>query len=85
VSGAGVNYWKVHPRTALWWIEREQCRRCSFHRSDGHADACDHPRAIIGAGRARAGNGGATCISVRDEGGACGPAGRLFTERKGKA
>lgn len=70
----------VHPRTALWFKQREQCDRCRHtatraHRkgngttvsSGGGSMAC-----VLGRGPDQ------SCMSMRDAGSRCGPDARLF-------
>jgi hypothetical protein len=61
----------LHPRTALWWKEREVCAVCVFVVRDGHAWRCD----AVAGGSSKEGAG---CMRARDEGQACGPDALLF-------
>jgi hypothetical protein len=70
---------RVHPATALWWQQREQCERCQH---------CTLREGYEGEGVMRCkmlrqgGAGGAGyCIDARDEEGPCGPNARLFQEQ----
>lgn len=82
----------VHPRTLLWWEQREQCVRCLRSHQDGDAtngcarthfgDAaglrCSEVRRHIGGGNAAGRNIDVYCIDARSEGALCGPDARLF-------
>jgi hypothetical protein len=69
----------VHPRTALWWQQREQCATCRWQREkpqnhekrNGGGLACD-------AAPGKGWYGAFSCISARDEGSPCGPDARLW-------
>jgi len=70
----------IHPRTALWFKEREQCRACLHHslippdgEHRGHGERC--------AKGSRRWNDW-TCIGMRDEGSRCGPDAKLFTPKE---
>lgn len=76
----------VHPRTKLWWTQREQCAQCKHVRhidmkqtrggwgQSGGQWSCAQNK---GGGHA---NGFRSCIDAREEGGACGPEARLFED-----
>ena len=61
----------VHPRTELWWEQREQCWICINATRTDTMLTCD---AVARDGN----NFDRTCISARDEGGPCGPSAKLF-------
>lgn len=71
----------VHPRTALWWEQRETCRQCAHYV----AVASKHPRGTRSTGgqescRARAcPTHQPSCMESREEGpNHCGPEARWF-------
>lgn len=74
-----------HPRTVLWWVQREQCRRCerfrevhiaATHRSAEHTVMhCEVGAPIV---RRNGRTDYSACIDMRDENSACGPAALLF-------
>lgn len=72
----------VHPRTALWWEQREQCRLCKnkidvpSKPKDGNGGTGHGMRCL----KARFPHD-ASCISSREPGTPCGPDAKLF-ERK---
>lgn len=74
-----TRFLSVHPRTLLWWREREQCRRCVHYRERSAAGQ-RHQRTplqycvALTKGRRYPW----ACIEMRDEGAPCGPLGRLF-------
>lgn len=68
----------VHPRTALWWEQRETCKKCVHFRK--RADGALSCTAIGGGGGTGLNGGDAACISARDEGQRCGPDAKLFIE-----
>lgn len=73
---------RVHPRTALWWEQREQCKRCAHVRH--------RPQKFTGKGNTNGSGlgmscavsparwGEASCIGARDLGSPCGPDADLF-------
>lgn len=81
---------RPHPRTALWWQQREQCRACA-HCVEVVLDAgrdgasmsqrCARGTSYGPGRRSRVLNDSAACIHMRDEGMPCGPEGRLFEAR----
>lgn len=69
----------IHPRTALWWQQREQCLKCKHlevvkarGRISGGQWSC---RGVGGGG---GDNGSTACINAREEGMPCGPDANLF-------
>jgi hypothetical protein len=72
----------VHPRTLLWWRQREQCATCAHL-----VETPENVRSKSGGGmqcgvvRAYSPSGLASCISARDEGQACGPDAVLWEPR----
>lgn len=70
---------RPHPRTLLWWAQRERCRTCGHYRLESSA-------AAQGAGTlehcmaGRRGIYAAPCIDMRDEGRQCGPDAALYVE-----
>lgn len=75
-----TTFLRLHPRTALWWEQREQCRVCSQHAKVGRSeDVCLLPgNNIKGKGRTP----GVPCITSRDEGSPCGPGAARFTPKE---
>lgn len=81
----------VHPRTALWWAEREQCRQCKHHsyvphvglgtskRDGGGGTGCGE-RCALAPSNGKTLSPGSSCIQAREE--RCGPEARLFEPRK---
>lgn len=77
----------VHPRTALWWEQREKCAGCAHlevQPSDagtGGGWAC---LACPGGGGGGLRAGFTTCITAREEGHGvrCGPDARLFQAKQ---
>ncbi len=73
---------RVHPATALWWQQREQCMRCSHvcRRLEGsRSESSEVLRCKVvrtPAGRRE----WAYCIDAREKGRECGPDGKLFQE-----
>jgi len=79
-----TRFLSVHPRTALWWQQREQCRSCKHHSyapdfmcKKGGTRVGGEKCAVIGSAQ-----GPTTCISARDEGFACGPDANLFEPKE---
>ena len=76
-----TRFLRVHPRTLLWWAQRETCRTCAHYRQERGGERSsgmsmmDH----CAAGRCASGRLSA-CIDMRDEGQACGPEAYLFAE-----
>ena len=77
-----TRFLQPHPRTLLWWQQREQCRRCVHYRrvdtcaratGQGLAEHCAMGR-DCGAMQSET----AACIHMRDAGSRCGPEGWLF-------
>jgi hypothetical protein len=69
----------LHPRTALWWQQREQCRRCEHHLETqfaGKAGGQESCAVSVDGSRLL------PCIDAREEGGVCGPRARFFKEAK---
>ena len=71
---------RVHPRTLLWWREREQCRRCVHYRERAAAGVRNQRRTPLQSCMAqpKARRYPWACIEMRDEGSPCGPLGLLF-------
>ena len=75
---------RVHPATALWWQQREQCKSCRHMRLlEGGVLRCaaaHHPDAQVRLMlSARAGaDVRPYCIDARGEKGDCGPDARLW-------
>lgn len=67
----------VHPRTALWWEQREVCQRCKHVRQTEQTPKAGGEMfcAVVAGG---GGNGRHPCITARDENQACGPTAWLF-------
>ena len=91
-SAAGVDammaldtrYLRPHPRTMLWWAQRETCRNCAHYRLESSAAAqgsgtVEHCM----AGRCWSGRT-AACIDMRDQGQACGTEAALFVPADGE-
>jgi hypothetical protein len=84
----------LHPRTAVWWEQREQCMRCAHMTERGDtSNGLRKPGSETGGMRClkverKIGSDFAGrhiqiyCIDAREEGGKCGPAGLLFKEMK---
>jgi hypothetical protein len=79
----------AHPRTALWWQQREQCQRCARSVTEGDTTNGRRTQATAAGGlrcsaaTKRIGGAGSRavavyCIDARDEGGRCGPEAKLF-------
>ena len=91
-----TRFLSVHPRTELWWTQREQCRNCVHMSEDGDTTQGRHhsgrglPRGMrclklegnIGSGSYQGRSISIYCIDARDETGKCGPSGALFKEKK---
>ena len=73
-----TRFLRVHPRTRLWWAQRETCRTCAHYRREV-SPARDGPGSVehCAAGRGPAGQT-AACIEMRDDGQACGTEAALF-------
>lgn len=74
-----INFFTVHPRTAEWWVEREQCMRCrhmcrrpTVQRKNGSASGGGMLCTAVNPGP----GGDATCITARE--GECGHDAKLF-------
>lgn len=68
----------VHPRTVLWWEQREKCRRCKHYdhvvgnsRIGGQEACTATPARVVNSF-------GLSCISAREPGERCGPEAKLF-------
>ena len=91
-----TRFLSVHPRTELWWAQREQCQRCAHMSEDGDTTNGLRKSGTLAGGMrclqaARRIGGGAMhwgrsisiyCIDARDETGKCGPDAKLFKELK---
>lgn len=87
----------VHPRTALWWQEREQCAICKHSHSEGDlthgrrtskTPVTDPGMRCSGTIVQTHGRGrriDAFCIDAREEGQRCGPNATLFISIHRKA
>ena len=71
----------IHPATALWFTQREQCQRCAHvsRRLEGHKEQsevlrCQVVRTPLGRRES------AYCIDARSTG-ECGPEAKLFQEK----
>ena len=72
-----MNFLVVHPRTALWWEQREVCRRCVNQAETPLTRKANN--GVAGGGMTcSAAAHTDSCISARDAGAACGPDARLF-------
>lgn len=77
-------YLSVHPRTALWWQQREKCELCANHRKvigRARGETMLKCNASGGGGTSPDGkhNGtDASCLRARDEGRRCGPDALMF-------
>lgn len=72
-----------HPRTLLWWQQREQCRQCAHYvrvPTSAKSNGGDAEHCLLGHnhGGSTAWTPSSACIDMRDAGSACGPDGRLF-------
>jgi hypothetical protein len=74
----------LHPRTALWWVQREQCRQCDRmlvredrrKRGDMGMDCAARPEAWWDGNKDR------SCITMRDVDSPCGPGAALFKPKE---
>lgn len=68
-----VEFRTVHPRTALWWQQRETCRSCKHlsRRVGNSAWVCSLAHGRVPGGLL-------CCIDARDPAGVCGPGASLF-------
>jgi len=77
----------VHPRTVLWWEQREKCDQCQHcvrtptKTTKGNRVAT-HPHRC-GITPAGGPTGIAYCIDAREPTGDCGPKAKLFQPKKG--
>lgn len=81
-----TTFLKVHPRTELWWKQREKCMRCENFRhrparssGNGSGSGQGMSCAVVNHGLLPA-----SCIQAREEGSKCGPHGLLFVAKKTK-
>lgn len=71
----------VHPRTALWWKQREKCAQCVHYDvlpgtpKTGGGTVC---RSMAAGGPNKLNS----AITARDEGHVCGPAAALFVAKQ---
>lgn len=73
----------VHPATALWWEQRQQCERCRHVEIDVPQMRCRKINHPIGTGKGGAGRViKMYCIDARLPGQPCGPDAALFKEKK---
>lgn len=71
----------VHPRTALWAVQRVDCQRCVHMLPGETAMRCSQaPISSNGSTKFRQAN--AYCIDAREPEGVCGPEAKLFVEAK---
>lgn len=73
---------KVHPATALWWQQRDLCRRCANYRetpSESRTKMSVTQRCALRPNH----RGG--CVEMRAMGAPCGPRGALFVAREERA
>ena len=80
----------VHPATALWWQQREQCERCAHAHTVSGRDAetvmwcraAPRPQKDWRVARLHEANGRQWmfCIDARGVNMPCGPAARLYQE-----
>lgn len=71
---------EVHPRTRLWWQQREQCAKCTHlvrrpGRTEWQCKAGNKPRDVRSVRWYR------SCHDAREEGSQCGPNAVLFSPR----
>jgi hypothetical protein len=75
----------VHPATAAWWAQREQCRGCAAHalwRESGFIHDSERCTAVRAESPGRwPGSRDAYCIDARLPGASCGPGAALFTPK----
>lgn len=73
-----------HPRTVLWFEQRETCARCANHLLIGTTEMrCKVAPMLVSGGLAKAHAARGTfiyCIDAREPEGACGPDAKLFVE-----
>lgn len=70
----------VHPRTKLWWEQRQQCAQCTHVRiTEGKTHGGD-VHTMYHCRMHREGSVWSSCMTARDEGQPCGPDGKLFKE-----
>lgn len=78
-----TRFLSVHPRTLLWWQEREQCKRCAHYREKTVSYGRYRPSLLqicVAEPRRRAYPW--ACVEMREEGAPCGPNGVLFRPRE---
>lgn len=84
MSEIDTRFLTVHPRTRLWWVQREQCAQCKHCKTAARAATRSEPRNRVmqcGAGKAKA-KTDRSCILAREEGNRCGPEAKLFQPRE---
>lgn len=71
----------LHPSTALWFKQREQCEQC-VHVSRPKGGDPRVPYTMMHCTAVAHGTNDATCLSARGKGaGRCGPEGKFFEAR----
>jgi hypothetical protein len=77
-----MNLLELHPATALWWAQREQCRACAHYtRNKAHADQRHEGYTGERCTARRADQGLREflyCIDARLPGAFCGPDAAMF-------
>ncbi len=70
----------VHPRTALWWMQRGKCIGCKHSRTAMPPSVAEGRMSCVLT--PMRGKGRADCIDAREVGADCGPDAILFSPRK---
>lgn len=73
----------LHPRTALWFEQREQCWLCAHLEWSGPGGSSSMSCGVVPKSDEHGRVTDRTCISARDVGGACGPGATVFVLNEG--
>lgn len=74
-----TRFLRVHPRTRLWWAQRETCRTCAHYRQERSGERSCGMSMMDHCAAGRDGSGRlSACIDMRDEREACGTEAALF-------
>jgi rRNA maturation protein Nop10 len=68
----------LHPRTALWWQQREQCRACAHLSLRESSPKCGGHQSTLWTCLAASDGRHHSAIEMRDPGSPCGPDATLF-------
>lgn len=75
-----TRFLQVHPRTRLWWAQRETCRTCVHYRQERSGERQSGSTLLEHCAAGLRGKHLTACIEMRDEGQRCGTEALLYLE-----